>query len=1158
MKKNSTLFFIALLIDMIASAAAPTVPASNLGFKDLDGARFTVNFTAGNGANRIVVMREGAPVVSTPVNGVEYNANSNFGTTGTGFGLSGETALGEFVVGRFSWSSYTVANLKPGTIYYVAVFEYNGTGSGTQYLNLPLSGSQSTVTVPAVQTSNIFLAAATGNSLTLGWTKGDGNGRLVIARKTAAVSADPTDLINYYNGDGVFGSGTKIGTDNFVVYKGSGTSALVKNLEPNTTYHFAVYEYNGNISPVHAKPAAVFSATTFQGPTVAPTAPGFNYVEGNSFTINVTVGNGSRRLFIAKKEAPVTAVPVNGVSYSANAVFGSGMEIAPGEFVVAATNGTGINVTNLEANTVYHFRVYEYDVDNAGNTYYLTSSYAVKSGSAATTPTVISSGLSATGITGSSATIKFTPGNGTYRMVIMKAGSAVDAVPADLTKYPGNSNFGEGTVLSPGNYSMYWGMNGSQFTVNKLQPGTTYHVSIYEFNGSQSPVYSAAGATISFTVPLEPTAASTSPWTAFTEGTSFRLIWTNGSGARRIVVAKKGGAVTARPVDGLSYTAKAAFGQGQELGAGEYVVYDGIANNVDLTNMEVASTYHFAIYEYNVGPDGKPDYLSSSWLATSASTVFWPVLQTTITSISGLQATQATVNYARGDGASSIFIMKQGAPVGIAPQDLVKYNASTSFGAASSLISDGNYVVAIGSGTWPFTVTNLQPNTTYYLSAFEFNGSSQPAYLRTAPGTYAFTTPDVPGATVPTVAATNPTASSVEGNKFTFNWANGNGEKRIVVMKQGSAVSFVPANAVSYTGNAAFGMGTDLGEGQYIVYNGAGSSVDLTNLLPSTTYHFAVYEYNGTGSLIRYLTSSVLTAATGTTFAPSLPATTVNAIAGTNQLTLSWTKGNGSGRLVVMKEGSALTAAPADLSVYPANSLFQSGAQIAAGEYVVYSGSGSTVTVTGLAVNKTYYFGVFEYNGAAAPVYQTTTVASGSVTLSSSLPVRLLYFTAKEINGSVELHWATAQEVDNEYFTVERSYDGISFKDIKIIAGQGNSNAVTRYSYSDLEAAGRTVYYRLKQTDRDGKFTYSLVQVVEAKEEGIRVYPNPVQDHFAVDLPKGVSQGRLFVYDEKGALISRQAIGRGQKISSARWSRGIYYLRIQTGNKDYHQQIIKK
>lgn len=1151
MKKISILFFLTFL-SCLLFAAAPTVSPSNLAFNSLDGGQFSGSFTNGNGSFRVVVVKKGSPVTGVPVNGMDYTANERFGTAGSQF-----TEDGEYVVAKTGWSSFTVSNLQPGTTYYLAVFEGNGSGSSTQYLNLPLTGSQATVTAPTVQASAVTSPSSTGNTLTLNWTKGNGTGRLLIAHKGAAVDVTPADLTNYFS-DAAFGSGTRIGTDQFVVYKGTGTGVTVKNLEPNTVYHFALFEYNGSVSPVHSLPGATFAATTHAGPTVASSSPGFSYVEGNSLTISVTYGNGTHRLFVASKKAPVTAMPANGATYTANGAFGTpGTEIAPDEFVVGATTGNGVKLTNLEPNTLYYFRVYEYDVDKADVTYYLTSSYAEKSGSTSITPSTVSSNFKLVGLTGSSAVISFTPGNGSYRTVLMKAGSAVDAQPTDLSTYSSNSNFGSGAQIGTGNYVVQWGMNGAQFTVNNLQPGITYHASIFEFNGSNAPVYSATGGTFSFTVPTEPTAAATSPWSTFTEGNAFRFIWTNGNGGKRIVIARKGSAVTAKPADLVSYTANAAFGSGDVLAEGEYVVYNGTGHEVDLTNLEVGTTYHFAVYEYNVGGNGQPDYLTTSWLAASAASAAKPTTQAVITSISNLQATQATINFTAGNGANRLFLMKQGSAVNATPQDLVRYTYQTAFGNASSLLSDGNYAVAIVSGGWPFTVTNLQPNTTYYMSAFDYNGSAAPAYLTTTPGTISFTTPDVPGATTPTTEATDAKASGVEGNKFTFKWTNGNGEKRIVVMRQGSAVDFVPASATSYPANAAFGNGTDLGGDQFIVYNGAGSSVDLTNLSPSTTYSFAVYEYNGTGTMIRYLTAARLTASAVTATAPSAPVSLLNAAAANGQITLNWMNGNGSGRLVVMKEGSSIAAAPVDLSVYPASASFKSGSQIAAGEYVVYAGNGSSVTVTGLE-DKTYYFSVFEYNGSTAPVYNTT-AATGSAVVSSTLPVKLLSFTAKASAERVVLNWATAQEINSALFAVERSADGAVYNTIATLAAAGNSNNEVRYSYTDRLPFTGKIYYRLKQVDADGKTTYSSVATVNATGQttGLRVYPNPVNDQFRMTLP-AAGEGLLSVSDSKGVQLIQQKITDGQAVNSSRLSRGVYFLRVEVKGRIYQTTFLKQ
>ena len=1155
MKKIFT--FLVLLLFTQASvsvfASPPTVTGSNIKFSDLDGNKFSTNFTTGNGVYRIIVMKEGSPVTGLPLNGREYTSNSNFGTAGTEF-----TEPGEFVVAsKTSWNSFTFQNLKPGTTYHLAVFEYNGTGTNAEYLMLPLTGSVSTITAPTTQ-ATFTTSTAIGNAITLNFTKGNGSGRLILARKGAPVNASPVDL-TYYYGEENFGSGTKINTDNYIVYRTNGTSGTVKNLEPNTTYHFSIFEYNGNTSPVFLNPAATTSFVTHTGPTVASSSIGLNYVEGNSFRLACTQGNGSRRLFIMSKNGPVTATPVNGINYTANKVFGTaGTEIAPGEFVVAAITGNSVDVTNLEGNTLYYFRIYDYDIDNAGNTYYLTSSSAIKTGSTALIPTTIGSNLRLTNLTGSSASIGLTHGNGTYRMVIVKEGSPVGAVPSDYLTYAGNANFGSGTQITPGNYVTHGLINGNPFTINNLKPGITYHVAIFEFNGNSAPVYSRTAATFSFSIPVEPTACATAPWTTFTEGSSFRLVWTNGNGAKRIIIARKGSAVTTMPVDGTIYTASQNVGEGSALSADEFVVYDGSYYSVDLKQMDISSTYHFAVVEYNLGADGKPDYLTSCWLPASASTATWPTTQTTIQSVTGIQANQVTINFTKGNGTSRLFIMREGAAVNVEPQDLIKYTYNTNFGTASTHISDGNYVVISSNGTGSSPVYNLKPLTTYYVSAFEFNGSTEPAYLRGVLSTFSFTTIDIPGATVPTTPSLNPIFTGVDGNKLTFKWTNGNGEKRIVVMKKDSPVSFVPASTTSYTANAAFGTGTNLGDNEYAVYNGIGSTVDITNLQPASTYHFAVFEYNGSGSLIRYLTSSTLTANSATAMSPSVNSHDINATTTVNSLALSWQNGNGSGRIVVMKEGSAITATPFNLSVYPANAVFTNGSQLAAGEYVVYAGTGNSVTITGLS-QKTYHYSVFEYNGIAAPVYNTTAL-TGSASVGSTLPVNLEYFVAKEKDGKVVLDWATSQEINNDHFVVERSKDGSNFQSINIIRGAGNSNAKQEYSYTDdvIDNAEK-VYYRLQQVDIDGKHTYSKIVVVNIwqSKNAINVYPNPVQDHFTIKLPAGITQATVILYNNNGAALITQKINTAKQFDVRHLPNGVYYISVQYADKKYRHTLIK-
>ncbi|WP_207515463.1 T9SS type A sorting domain-containing protein [Longitalea luteola] len=1151
MRPFCTLLFVLLSV-LGAAQTTPTVPASNLRYANIDGASMTISFDAGNGATHLVVVKEGSAVTGLPENGKEYTANDEFGTAGTEF-----TAPGEYVVQKSSWTSVSLKKLKPGTTYYVAVFEYNGTGANARYLMVPLAGSKATVTAPDVQTSNVTVSEIIGNSVKLNWMNGNGAGRLILARKASPVNAEPVDLKAYapYS-SGEFGTGNIINGDNYTIYRSSGAATTVTRLEPNTTYHFSFFEYNGSATPMYLKPALTTSVTTHAGPTKPTQTLLFSAIEGNRLTINSSAGNGSKRLVIGRKGFPVTATAMNGTAYSASTVFGSGQEIAPGEFVVSNSSATGITVTNLEPATVYYFRMIEFDENTSGYTYYLNTP---KDGSSSTAvaPVTIATNLKVTDITGSTAKVSFTPGGGSYRLAVVKEGSAVNAVPNDLTIYSGNGNFGTGTQVAPGNYAVAGQMNGASFNLSALKAGFTYHVGIFEFNGTNHPVYNKTPATISFSIPLEPTQAASAFQQQSKDGDRMRVLWTNGNGGKRIVIARKSMAVTYKPVDGTAYTANTVFGAGTEVAPGEYVVYDGNTHYFDMTGLEIGASYHFAVFEYNTSEAGENDYLTASYLTGNAATNTWPTQQC-IVSAGSIQGSQVTIQFTAGNGNSRVFYMKAGTPVDVDP-----YVVSTNTGYSNTygsvqVGSTGNYLVyRSNSGSGNFTVTNLAPNTTYHLSVFEYNGSSAPAYLQ--PGnSISFTTTDVPGATVPTVAASAPVMSAVEGNRFTFKWTNGNGTGRIVVMRAAHAVSFTPASATNYTANASFGSGANLGNDQYVVYNGTGNTVTVTNLLPAMTYHLTVFEYNGSGTLQRYLTSSVLARSGATAAAPTIAASNAMVTSTTNSMTINCTSGNGDNRMVVLKRGSNVMASPADLSVYPANSVFGSGAQIGIGEYVVYAGAGNQVTVTGLTAGDVYYFKVFEYNGSTAPVYNTTSVLSGSLT-TGTLPVTWLYFNAAQKSDAILLTWGTSIETNTKNFIVERSPDGINFREVGRVAASGNSSGDQHYSFRDAVPSQQKWFYRLKQMDIDGVYTWSKVVTVQAGEQAsARLQANPVQTTMQVQLPDNGQNATLMIYNGAGVLMHKQIISNRQSVNVQQLPAGLYYVQVKHGDKRYNLKMVKQ
>src|SRR5690242_10843227 len=96
----------------------------------------------------------------------------------------------------------------------------------------------------------------------------------------------------------------------------------------------------------------------FAPPTTAASNVTFNLLDGNSFRINWTAGNGTRRIVIMRQGSPVTATPVDGVDYNANPTFGSGDAIQPGQFVVYDNTSTIVDVNGLQPGTTYHIAVF--------------------------------------------------------------------------------------------------------------------------------------------------------------------------------------------------------------------------------------------------------------------------------------------------------------------------------------------------------------------------------------------------------------------------------------------------------------------------------------------------------------------------------------------------------------------------------------------------------------------------------------------------------------------------------------------------------------------------------------------------------------------------------------------------------------------------------
>ncbi len=143
------------------------------------------------------------------------------------------------------------------------------------------------------------------------------------------------------------------------------------------------------------------------------------------------------------------------------------------------------------------------------------------------------------------------------------------------------------------------------------------------------------------------------------------------------------------------------------------------------------------------------------------------------------------------------------------------------------------------------------------------------------------------------------------------------------------------------------------------------------------------------------------------------------------------------------------------------------------------------------------------------------------------LPIDLVSFTA-ELRGSVvDLTWTTASELNNAYFTVEKSQDAVTFKKVVAVTGKGNSTSEMAYTATDYTPYFGFSYYRLKQTDFDGTYAYSdLVIVQNDKVMESSVFPNPVDGNSFNLRMNGVEGQTVLVtlYNSMGAQVYARPI----------------------------------
>ncbi len=176
-------------------------------------------------------------------------------------------------------------------------------------------------------------------------------------------------------------------------------------------------------------------------------------------------------------------------------------------------------------------------------------------------------------------------------------------------------------------------------------------------------------------------------------------------------------------------------------------------------------------------------------------------------------------------------------------------------------------------------------------------------------------------------------------------------------------------------------------------------------------------------------------------------------------------------------------------------------------------------------------------------------------------PVDLINFYAEKQDGRTVLNWLTASEINNDYFAIERSFDGINFEVIGKVKGMGNANGATVYSFADENAPSGKVYYRLTQYDYDGQSTKSFIISVENETNlSVKVAPNPFNNSTEVAVNfNSKDKASVKVTDLSGHLVYESSLSNNGKVSLGdNLPAGIYLLQVQADSDIKTFKIIKQ
>lgn len=706
------------------------------------------------------------------------------------------------------------------------------------------------------------------------------------------------------------------------------------------------------------------SPTGCAAPTTQASQITFANVVTTSMDLNWTNGNGAGRVVIMNTSNTFTA-PTNGSNPTANTTYsGSGQQ------VIYNSTSNSVSITGLSSSTTYWFRVYEYcSPDRTYQTATATNNPNSQAISAPSGPTITTSAISGSpfcvgNTVTASVSVPFTV-TGTFN-----SGNVFTAQLSNASgSFASPTNIGTLTQTTAGTISA---------TIPaSIAAGTGYRIRVIGSNPSTTGADNGTNLTIqNFAAP---TAVSST-----CGNLNASVGWTNpGCFDQVLVVAKNGAFTTALPTgDGSAYTANLAFGSGTGFDDG-FVVYKGTGTASGTITSLSATNHSFKVFarkgttwvassvdnctptntcateDFTNMPANNTSYTSRTWTGTNS--VIWTAAGA---------STNETINSSRAltfgpnsAGTRNVTSPSYSGGMGILTFDYVRAftNSNTrnlqvwvngvqqggniSVSTSSDVVQTYNQTLNI-DGPVVLEIRSINDGQVK-IDNISWTCYNAPCFT---PSTHA-TSVTVPNITVTTTDAT-------------INWTNGNGNQRIVLLRAASDVNANPANNSTYTANATFGSGSQIGTGNFVIYKGTGSSVTVEGLTPGTVYYAKIFEFACAPGSEEYFTTGT-PGNTNFFTEPAVPINFNSICLNQTSVDLAWEApiGDFDGYMLVGRIGTneLSIASITDPATQSNNLDFSSAPTYSTNGKILYIGNNTTATVTGLTNATDYTFRVYTY-----------------------------------------------------------------------------------------------------------------------------------------------------------------------------------------------------